>query len=163
MQWLRNRYNPLHSLCWDPSITADSIQQYIQEHHDNKERARINDRPQFTPLHLLAANPSATGDMITAYLQLAPDVATIQDNFGKMPLHMLCSVPSFSDASGGAIRAYLASEKTKKAAFMRDSDERTPFDRLCEKGFDEMPFLNNGSFGGIMVWWYDCLGIDIFA
>ena len=51
----------------------------------------------------------------------------------------------------------------KKAAFMKDNEDRTPFDRLCVKDFDEMVFLKNKSFGGLMVCWYDCLDIDIFA
>ena len=41
--WLRNRYNPLHNLCWDPSVKAYNIQKYIQEHCDNKERAGTHD------------------------------------------------------------------------------------------------------------------------
>ena len=168
-RWLRDHYNFLHNLCWNPSVTASNIQQCIQQHHDGQERGRTNDLPQFTPLHLLAANPSVTGQMITAYLQLAPDVAVMQDSIGSTPLYMLCSVPYFSDDSGGAIsiiRAYLASEEGRRAAFMKDFEDdkrRTPFDRLCEKGFDELLFLNNRSFGGLIVWWYDCLDINLFA
>ena len=159
-----NRYNPLHNLCWDPSVTADDIQQYIQQHHNNHERARTNDKPKFTPLHLLTANPSVASDMISVYLRLAPDVATMQDNIGKTALHMLCSVPYSSDASGDAIRAYLAFEEGKMAAFVKDSEGRTPLGCLCERGFDEMMFLKNKSFGGLIMWWYDhCLGINFFA
>ena len=102
--------------------------------------------------------------MITAYLQLASDVAVMQDNIGNTPLHMLCSVPCFSEASGGAMRAYLAFEEGRAAAFMKDDKGRTPFDHLYfEKKVDTMLFLTNESFGGMMVWWYDCLGIDFFA
>ena len=67
------------------------------------------------------------------------------------------------DASGGAIRAYLAFEEGRTAAFIKDDKERTPFDRLCESGFDRMIFLKNDLFGGLMVWCYDCLGINIFT
>ena len=162
--WLRNRYNPLHNLCWDPSVTADNIQLYIQQHHDNEEGATTADKTQLTPLHLLAANPSVTSQLILAYLQLAPDVALTKNNIGETPLHMLCSAPCSSDASGGAIsRLYLATEEGRIAAFMEDDKGRTSFDRLREKGFDEIAFLQNYSFGGLMVWWYECLGIDIFA
>ena len=162
--WIRNRYNPLHNLCWDPSVNATNIQQYIQQHHNNDERARTNDKPQFTPLHILAANPSAAGDMITTYLQLAPDVAVMQDNKGKTPLHMLCSVPSFLDGTGGAIVAYLGGcSEGKKAAFMTDNEGRTPFDCFCEKNVEGLLFLENTNFGGLMAWWYDCLGINLFA
>ena len=101
--------------------------------------------------------------MIISYLQLAPNVATMQNNFGETPLHMLCSVTYFSDASGGAIKAYLDSEEGRIAAFMKDYKGRTPFDRLCEKSIDDMLLSTNESFGGLMVWWYDCLGIGIFA
>ena len=38
-QWLRNCHNPLHNVCWDPSITANNVQQYIQTHHNDEERA----------------------------------------------------------------------------------------------------------------------------
>ena len=205
-QWLRNRYTPLHNLCWDPSVTAHDIQQNIQQHiltdevqdlsnnrkdvkrsrkrckpfyklcckpseadiiHErktqNEEKTRTNDKPQFTPLHLLAANPSVTGDMITAYLHFAPDVAVMQDNIGKTPLHMLCSAPNSFNDRGGAIRAYLGFEEGRRAAFARDKKGKTPLDQLFEKGFDEMPFLKNKYFGGMMVWWYDCLGMDLFT
>ena len=170
-QWLRNRYNPLHNLCWDPSVTAGDIQQYIQQQYiqehndDNDERARTNDKPQFTPLHLLAANPSVTGEMITAYLELAPDVAEIQDNIDQTPLHMLYAVPSFCDDIGGAIKAYLGScNEGKKAAFMKDCEGRTPFECLCEKNFDELSFLQDKTFGGLMIWWYGhCLDMNLFA
>ena len=155
-QWIRNRYNPLHEVCWDPSVTANNIHQYIQNHHDDgEERATTKDKPHFIPLHLLAANPSVTGDMIVAYLQLAPDVATMRDGKDKTPLHMLCSVPSFVDSTGSAIETYLgACNEGKEAAFMTDNEGRTPFDCLCEKNVDELLFLENKSFAGLVVWWY---------
>ena len=125
-QWIRNRYNHLHNLCWDPSVNAENVQQYIQTHHHDEERAATNDIPQFTPLHLLAVNPSITGDMITAYLRLAPDVDTMQDNKAKTPLHMLCSVPSYVDGTGSATEPYLGGcMEGKKAAFMADDEGRT--------------------------------------
>ena len=164
-QWVKNRYNPLHNLCWDPSVTVSSIQQYIQQHHDNEERATTTDRPQFTPLHLLAANPSVTGEMIQAYLQLTPDVAIMQDDKGKTPLHILCSLPSVFEGTGGAIKAYMEEcVEGKKAAFIRDGEGRTPFYCLCEKHFDELVFLENKTLGGLMTWWYvHCLDINLFA
>ena len=97
-----------------------------------------------------------------AYVQLAPDDTFMQDNIGKTTLHMLCSVPRFSDSSGGAIRAYLASKEGRRAAFMKEDEGRIPFDRLFDRGFDELLFLKNKSFAGSMVWWYECLGIDFF-
>ena len=130
---------------------------YMRWDYDDA-RARTRDRPQFTPLHLLVANPSVTSQMIFTYLQLAPDVATMQDNIGGTPLHMLCSVVSFSDAS-----AFPAKEQGRRATFMQDDEGRAPFDRLFEKRFDEMLFLENKSFADLMVWWYECLGIDFFA
>ena len=162
-QWLRNRYNPLHNLCWDPSVTVEQIEKYIQEHHGNEERATTNDKPRFTALHLLAANPSVTAKMITTYLRLVPDVATMQDNIGETPLHILCSAALFSESSGGAIRAYLYCSEGKKAAFMKDQTGRTPFDCLCEKSFDDMPFLENKSFVDLVVWWSDCLDVNLFT
>ena len=154
----RKLRNLFHKLCCKPSEAN-----IVQERNKNEVRARSNDKPQFTPLHLLAVNPSVTSEMIMAYLQIAPDVAVMQDTLGKTPLHMLCSVPYLSNASGGAIRAYLGFEEGRKVAFMTDNEGRTPLDLLCEKGFDEMPFLKNKCFGGMMVWWYDCLGINFFA
>ena len=76
---------------------------------------------------------------------------------------MLCSVPCFSDASGDAMRAYLGFEEGRTAVFMKDDTGRTPFEWLFEKDFDDIVFLNNQSFAGLMVWWYDCLGIYSFA
>ena len=104
--------------------------------------------------------------MITIYLQLAPDVATMRDNIRKTPLHMLCSVPCpcFSNSTGGAIRAYTEQcVEGKMAAFMKDNEKMTPFDYLCEKSYDDMEFLKNKSFGGLMEWWHDCLGINLLA
>ena len=164
-QWLRHRYNALHNLCCQPSISPQTIQQYIQDHNDNKEeRARTKDRPGFTALHLLAANPFVNGAMVTAYLQLAPDVAVMQDNLGQTPLHMLCSPPRFSEGAGGAIRAYLScTREGKEAGFLKDNEGRTSFQCLCDKwSFDELLFLENKSFAGLMVWWYDCLDINLF-
>ena len=46
---------------------------------------------------------------------------------------------------------------------MRDDKGRTTFDFLCEKSRDELIFLENKSFGGLTVWWYDCLEINFFA
>ena len=166
LQWIRNHYNTLHNLCWDSSVTANNIQQYfIQMHHDGKERARTKDKPQFTALHLLAANPSVTGDMITAYLHFAPGVATMYDNKGKTPLHMLCAAPSLVDGTGSAIETYLGGHiEWRQAAFMKDDEGKTPFDYLFEKNFDELLFLENKSFAGLMVWWYShCLDISLFA
>ena len=111
--WLRDWCKSFHNLCWNPSGTPDIIQQYIQEHYDNGERATSNDAPQFTPFYLLATNPSVNDKMITPYLRFAPNVA-------KTPLHMWCSVPQFSDASDGTIRAYFPSEEGIIAAFMKD-------------------------------------------
>ena len=51
--WIRNRYNPLHNLCYDQSVTADDIHQYIQQHHDGDERAPTKDKPQTTNHNLL--------------------------------------------------------------------------------------------------------------
>ena len=80
---LKNCCNPLHNLCWDPTVTAHNIQQHIQLQASNGERATTKDKPQFTALHLLAANLSVTGDMIATYLNIATDVAIMQDNIGK--------------------------------------------------------------------------------
>ena len=152
-EWPRNRYNPLHNLCCQPSPSPQAILQYIQGHSDNEVRARTNDKPQFTALHLLAANPSVTGDMITAYLQLAPDVATMQDSIGMTPLHMLCSRPYFSNSTRDAIRAYLSFSEGKEAAFMMDDEDRKPLEYI---------YSENTSFASLMMWWYDCLGMSIF-
>ena len=161
--WLRNRYNPLHSLCWDTSVTAEAISDHIQKPHENEERARTNDKPLFTALHLLAANPSVTAKMITTYLQLAPDVAIMQDNIGQTPLHILCSVPHLSAFSSAAITAYLGCSEGRITAFMKDSEGRTPFECLCQKSFDDLLFLKNKSFGGLLVWWHESLSINLFA
>ena len=48
-------------------------------------------------------------------------------------------------------------------AFAKDDEGRTAFDILCMRGFDDLTFLGNESFGGLMVWWYDCLGIELFS
>ena len=56
-----------------------------------------------------------------------------------------------------------SSKEGRTTAFMKDNEGRAPFDRLCEKGFDAMLFLNDTSFGGLMMWWYDCLYITFFA
>ena len=166
-QWLKSRYSPLHNLCWDPSVTTNNIHQYIQTHHNGEERATTKDKPQFTPLHILAVNPSVTGELITPYLQLAPDVATMQDNKqDKTPLYMLCSVQSFVDSTGSTIGAYLGGcIEGKQSAFVTDDEGVSPFDYLCEKSFDDLIFLENKSFaGGLMVWWYDhCLDISLFS
>ena len=76
---------------------------------------------------------------------------------------MLCSVPYSSNDTDGAIRAYLASEEGRTVASMRDNEGKKPLDLLCERGFDDLVFLKNKSFADLMVWWYDCLGIDFFA
>ena len=242
LPWLQYRYNELHNLCWDPSVSPQNIQHYIQFNSKYQARDKTSDKPQFTPLHLLAANPSVTGELILAYLQLAPDVAIMQDGIGQTPLHMLCSVACSSDSYsggiraylgcsegmkaafikdekgrtplfylladnpyvtgemitvylqlapdaavmkdntgmtplhmlcsvscssesyGGAIRTYLGFSEGKRAAFMKDDDGRTPFQCLCEKSsFDKLSFLDDDkSFGGLTVWWYDCLGINLF-
>ena len=87
----------------------------------------------------------------------------MQNDIGKTPLHMLCSVPYSSDASVGAFSAYIACGEGRIAAFMKDNEGKTPLDHLCERGLNDMSFLMNESFGGLMVWWCDCLGIDILA
>ena len=46
---------------------------------------------------------------------------------------------------------------------MKDNGGRTPFDRLCEQDFDEVLSIHDESFACTMVWWYNCLGIDILA
>ena len=75
---------------------------------------------------------------------------------------MLCSAPHFSNETGDAIRAYLGFSEGKKAAFDQGVKRRMPFERLLfAKSFDDMPFLENKSFAGFMVWWYDCLGIKL--
>ena len=158
IQWLKNRYNSLHEICWSPFVTKHAIVEYIQSHDDNEEKARTKDRPGFTPLHLLAANPSVTGELITAYLDLSPNVASMQDNLGKTPLHILCSVVPAVD-SGLAIAAFLASMQGKMAAFMMDDEGMIPFEYLCRNNYDEMVFLKNKSFAGLMIWWYECIGI----
>ena len=163
LNWLKNRYNPFHDLCWTPSVTAQDITEYIQGHDKNEETAKTKDKPQFTPLHLLVANPSVSGELIRAYLELAPEVATMKDNRGQTPLHLLCSAPCMTNSSGGAIRAYLEQEQGKMAGFMKDDQGRTPFEYLCQKGYGDMPFLENKCFGGLMVWWFDCLDISLFA
>ena len=64
------------------------------------------------------------------------------------------------------MEAYLGGcSEGKKASFMTDNEGKTPLDCLhCEKHFDELLFLENKSFGGLMTWWYDhCLGINLFA
>ena len=151
LQWLQNRYNHLHNLCWDPSVSPQAIEQYIQEHKNNEERSRTCDKPQFTALHLLATNPSVTAQMIASYVQL------MQDNIGQTPLHILCSVPHFCEDTGDAIRAYLGCSEGKKAAFVRDDKGRTPLNYLCENE----NFMNK-TFGDLMAWWYGCLDINLF-
>ena len=42
---IRNRYNSLHKICWNPSVTTDNIQQCIQQHHDDDARATTKDMP----------------------------------------------------------------------------------------------------------------------
>ena len=101
--------------------------------------------------------------MITAYLQLAPDVATMQDSIGMTPLHMLCSLPQLSYGTGSVFRAYFDCSEGKEAAFMTDSQGKTPFQYLCEKSFDDMPFLKNNSFGGLLCWWFDGLEMNLFT
>ena len=160
--FLLNHYNPFHSLCWNPFVSPQEIHQYIQDHNENEERTKTIDKPEFTALHLLAANPSVTGEMITAYLQLAPDVAIEEDNIGMTPLHVLCSVPYFSNSTGGAIRAYLGFSEGKEAAFKMDNAEKLPFQYLCEKSFDELPFLHGRTFVDLLEWWYHCMGVNLF-
>ena len=151
--WLWTRYNSFHNLCWDPTVTADRIQEYMREHRD-EARARTNDKPQFTPLHLLAANPSVDGEKIATYLTSAPYVAVMQDNLGMTPLHMLCSNLYSLRASQDAIRAYLSFEEGRAAAFMVDHEGKSPLDRLLyEKRFEE-------SFGSMMLLWFTCFGVD---
>ena len=73
-------------------------------------------------------------------------------------------VDHFSDVSyihhHSGIQAYPASEVGRIAAFMKDNDGRTPFNTLCERGADEILFLTNKSFGGLIMWWNYYLGID---
>ena len=184
IEFLRNRYNPLHNLCWDPSVTPQAVRQYIASSRssrccfflkrtldalafrtkEDEERARTNDKPKFTALHLLAANPSANGDMITAYLQLAPDVAVMQDDIGMTPLHMLCSRPYFSNSTRDAISSYLSFSDGKEAAFMIDEKGKFPLDYLYEN--DSVGLLApsvGGSFSDIMVWWYACLDMNLLV
>ena len=166
IQWFRGRFNAFHNLCGDPDVTAEDIQEYIHGRpQHNVERARTKDKPQFTALHLLAANPNVTAELITAYLQLAPDVAVIQDNNGETPLHMLCSAQYISKEAAVAIRAYCSDKngEGKKAAFMRDRRGRTPFECLCEKSLDDLLFLGNRSFRDLMIWWYECVDINLFS
>ena len=62
---------------------------------------------------------------------------------------MLCSVPYFSNASGGAIRAYLASEEGEIAALMNDGEERRLLINFVRRAL--MKWLMNKSFGSMMV------------
>ena len=102
--------------------------------------------------------------MITAYLQLAPDVAVVQDDIEMTPLHsMLFLHPYFSDDNGCAIRAYLSFNEGKEAALITDSQGKTPFQYLCDTSFDNMPFIKNKSFWGLLFWWFDCLEIKLFT
>ena len=51
----------------------------------------------------------------------------MQDNIGKIPLHMLCLAPFFVDSTRGAIEAYLdVYSEGKKADFMTDDEGRKP-------------------------------------
>ena len=48
--------------------------------------------------------------------------------------------------------------------FMKDNEGMTPLDCLvCKTTYDDMVFLKNKSFNGLMEWWYDCVGINLFA
>ena len=87
----------------------------------------------------------------------------MQDNMGQTPLHIICFVPYFTDDKGGAIRAFLGCSEWKKAAFVKSHEGRTPFEYLCEKTFDELSFLDGEKIGDLTVWWYHCLGINLFA
>ena len=86
-------------------------------------------------------------------------------SIGMTPLHILCTVQSFPSCTGDGIRAYLdCCIERKNAAFMIDHKGKTPFDCICEKSLGELLFLENKTFGGVVICWYDhCLDMNMFA
>lgn len=166
VDWLRNhRYNAFQKLCSSASVSSKEIREYISEHNGNEEIASVNDVSKMTALHVLAANPHVTGEMIDTYLELIPDAITAQDIYGKTAIHLLCSLPSLQRTSGNAIRAYFQRKNGIDAAYMKDADGKTPFDYLCLNQFEELPFLEEKSFSGLMAWWHDeeCAGFNLFC
>ena len=86
----------------------------------------------------------------------------MKDNIEHTPLHILCSLSKSPKSTGDAIRVCLRSTKKKKTAFVIDNAGKTPFTYLCEKKFDDLPFLTIKTCGDSMALWYDCMDISFF-
>jgi len=77
---------PLHKICYDVSVTATKINDYLDEHgHDSA--LQVDAIHGMLPLHMLARNPHAPVDAILTLLKANINAVNVMDYEKKTPIH----------------------------------------------------------------------------
>eukprot|EP01083_Nonionella_stella_P011595 32902_1 len=78
--------SPFHKLCYDVSVTASKISDYLDEHgHDSA--LQVDAIHGMLPLHMLARNPHASVDAILTLLKANTNAVNVMDFEKKTPMH----------------------------------------------------------------------------